>query len=102
MAASAAAAKARSRRFMLSSRAVMSNWRPIGEDAWHLPLSLEEGRDPRQAGLLALDRYRWTPSQGHGFSVSRRRLPGYSDGSARDSQRLPLPALVVAPVGVLY
>jgi len=22
----------------------MSNWRPIGEDAWHLPLSLEEGR----------------------------------------------------------
>src|SRR5207253_3415034 len=31
-------------RFMVSSRALMSNWRPIGEDAWHLPLSLEEGR----------------------------------------------------------
>src|SRR4029077_16820711 len=34
------------------------------EDAWHLPLSLEEGRGPRQAGLLAPDHYRWAPSQG--------------------------------------
>src|SRR5437667_6165425 len=57
---------------------------------------------PRQAGLLALDRCRWTPSQGHGLSGSRPRLPGYSDGFAPDSHRLPFSALIEPPVGVLY
>src|SRR5437762_13450100 len=57
---------------------------------------------PRQAGLLALDRCRWTPSQGHGLSGSRPRLPGYSDGFAPDSHRLPFSALIEPPIVGLY
>src|SRR5256714_13711987 len=84
---------------MCTSRSVLEADR---EDAWHLPLSLEEGRGPRQAGLLAPDHDRWAPSQGFGLSGSRPRLPGYSDGFAPDSHRLSFSALVEPPVGVVH
>src|SRR6266436_10367952 len=71
---------------MCTSRSVLE---ADSEDAWHLPLSLEEGRGPRQAGLLAPDHCRWAPSQGPGLGGSCPRLLGYSDGFAPDSHRLP-------------
>src|SRR3981081_3457061 len=84
---------------MVSSRAVNAQLEADREDAWHLPLSLEEGR--------------WSPtgrSPGSGslplgsfprpcLGGSRPRLLGYSDGFAPDSHRLPFSALLEPPIG---
>src|SRR5438094_10590290 len=80
----------------------MRNWRPIVKMPGTSLSASKRVVGPRQAGLLAPDHRRWAPSQGLRLGGSRPRLPGYSDGFAPDSHRLPFSALIEPPIGVLY
>jgi hypothetical protein len=79
----------------------LGNWRPIVKmPGTSLSASKRVVIPDRQVSWLRIVAAGLLP-KAFGLSGSRPRLPGYSDGFAPDSHRLPFSALFEPPVGVI-